>query len=419
MKSEPKIKSESDAASMQIRSAPFAERAVFNYIVNRLEVTAPELCRRTGMPGTTIAGILNRLVARGFVVASSTEATQRGRPSIRYRVRIPRSIFACQLDATQVAAAVFDRDLNPRALEVESFGNLSSVSVATEAISGVLARVRSSLPMSIDQPTELALSVNAAPLSRLQLLSSVLPWVQMNLADTLSEKLMLQTRVIPPMGPLIAENQRVTDPVPESFIRFHIGDGVSAHAVIGGESYQGYSHLAGEIGHVTIDSDGPLCGCGRRGCLEVYCAGPALHRRLLEDLASGVTTSIVYEKAAQSSPRTSMSMIWEAWQLGDSYANDFMRRVFELLGSSIGTLMNLLDPELVLASGYVLERRPEWVKEIIRKAEQWTMFSRFRPIPLQLSETTVEDELRVTAMLYFYEFNEKKTKGISNRRRLE
>jgi predicted NBD/HSP70 family sugar kinase len=114
-----------------------------------------------------------------------------------------------------------------------------------------------------------------------------------------------------------------------------------------------------------------------------------------------------------------MSMIWEAWQLGDSYANDFMRRVFELLGSSVGTLMNLLDPELVLASGYVLERRPEWVKEIIRKAEQWTMFSRFRPIPLQLSETTVEDELRVTAMLYFYEFNEKKTKGISNRRRLE
>jgi predicted NBD/HSP70 family sugar kinase len=386
---------------------------VFNYIASRLEVSAPELVNHTGIPNSTIAGILNRLVSRGYITPNGTEAGQRGRPSISYRVRLPRPICACMLDATQASAAVFDRDLRMRALEVQTFDRIKSLTAATSAINNALKQLRASLPGPTHQPRELALALNANMPDRQHLQSSVLPWAEQEIAKTFTRTLQMRVKIVPPIVGLIAEKQRLNHPVPESFVRFRVGDGVSAHITIRGETYRGYASLAGELGHVTVDPSGPLCGCGRRGCLEAYCGGPALHARLLADLTSGVNTIIDRAKVAQSSPRVSIDILWEAWRKGDTYAHDFMRRVFDLLAPSLGSLMNLLDPEIILASGYVLENRPEWVEEVRRRTEQWTLYSPCRPIPLRMSEATSEDELRVTAIMYFYEFYDNKNKSLS------
>lgn len=334
-----------------VLSKNFAERAVFTCIANRFEVSSPELISYTDMPGSTIAGILNRLVRRGLVTPNGTEVKKRGRPSIRYRVCIPRPIYSCEVEATQVSAALFDGNLVLRGLETETFDPITSFPAGIDAVSKVVDRLKASMPQSASLPSELALALNAIRPTQQQLVSSVLPWAELNLEKSLAEKLGMQVKIVPPLGPLIAEKQKLHGQYPKSMVRFQVGDGISAHMAFGGENYQGHSSLAGELGHIIVDPNGPLCGCGRRGCLEAYCGGPALHKRLLEEIASGVTTMIEHEKIAKSSPRASLALLWEAWKLGDPYARDFMRRVFERLAWSLGIVMDLIDPELILACG--------------------------------------------------------------------
>lgn len=386
-------------------SQNFAERTVFRYILRRFEASVQELANQTGMPGSTIAGILNRLVARGLLVPNGTKTLGRGRPSIYYRARIPRPVCACQLDGTQVAAAVFDSDLKLQALEAETCSRIKSDTAAVDAIDRVLARLRTSLPPLISKVPDLALSLNAIKSNPRHLVSSVLPWVGLSLEKNLSERLATKVRIVSQLAPLIAEIQRLEHPVPKSFVRLRVADGVSAHMAINGETYLGHSRLAGELGHLTMDRNGPLCGCGRHGCLEVYCGGVALHQRLLNDLSSGVATTIEYEKVVKGSPRASVGILWEAWKSGDAYAHDFMRRAFDRIATAVGIVMNLLDPELILTGGYVLENRPEWVEEIRNRAQPCTLDSPLRPIPLRPGEATLEDELRVTGTMYFYKFS--------------
>jgi predicted NBD/HSP70 family sugar kinase len=65
---------------------------------------------------------------------------------------------------------------------------------------------------------------------------------------------------------------------PASLVLLNIGTGISAGVVIGGSLYRGSRGMAGEIGHVVVDPEGPLCACGQTGCLEAVAAGPALSR---------------------------------------------------------------------------------------------------------------------------------------------
>jgi hypothetical protein len=81
------------------------------------------------------------------------------------------------------------------------------------------------------------------------------------------------------------------------------------------------------------------------------------------------------------------------------------RHAPEAVKSARERLLNLLDPELVLTCGYLLENRPEWVEEIRCRAEQWTLHSPLRPIPLRPGQASLEDELCVTGTLYSCQLN--------------
>src|SRR5437016_11354183 len=70
-----------------------------------------------------------------------------------------------------------------------------------------------------------------------------------------------------------------------------IGTGIGGGIVLGGEVYRGASDIAGEIGHMTIDSTGRLCKCGNYGCLEAYASGPAIAARAGEGIRPGTETS--------------------------------------------------------------------------------------------------------------------------------
>jgi len=131
-----------------------------------------------------------------------------------------------------------------------------------------------------------------------------------------------------------------------------LGTGIGGGIVLGGQVFHGVSDVAGEIGHMSIDSTGRLCKCGNYGCLEAYASGPAIAARALEGLRTGeesLLPSIVDGDVSKITAET----VYEGIVAGDPYAKEVMRDTAKFLGAGIANLINLLNPEIVVISGGV------------------------------------------------------------------
>ena len=132
-----------------------------------------------------------------------------------------------------------------------------------------------------------------------------------------------------------------------------IGTGIGGGIIIDGRLYHGSSDVAGEIGHMTIDSTGRRCGCGNYGCLEAYASGTAIAERAREALA-GETEGILLKMCEGQLPKVTAQMVYKAANEGDLIAIDVVRETARFLGAGIGALLNVLNPEVVVLAGGVV-----------------------------------------------------------------
>jgi len=132
-----------------------------------------------------------------------------------------------------------------------------------------------------------------------------------------------------------------------------IGTGIGGGIIIDGKLFHGSSDVAGEIGHMTIDSTGRRCGCGNYGCLEAYASGTAIAERAREALA-GETDGVLMQMCEGQMPKVTAQMVYKAAKAGDLIAIDVVRETARFLGAGIGALLNVLNPEVVVLAGGVV-----------------------------------------------------------------
>jgi len=375
---------------------------VYAYLAMRLRASAPEIAEYLGMPLSTVVGVLGKMVDRDLISRGPTAASRRGRPNVIYRLRLPGPIAACQFDGSQCAGAIFDASLGILGQDLRPLGKVEHAEQAAALVREFLGDLCRSAGLGLSHLPGVAISVNAVRIGGRFVTSSVLPWVDQSVEQRFSQALDLPVRVAFLPG-LIAEYQKQGKPVPQSLIVFRVGDGVSAHACINGQPYLGSSSLEGELGHVIADPAGPLCGCGRRGCLEALCSGPAIHQRVLRELEAGVVSSVRSADLARGTPREAIGQLWAAWEAGDTYVRACLEQVFDQLAWGLGMVVNLLDPERIVLGGYVLCGHAAWQDEIIRRAQRWIFHAADRRLRFEPSRVTAEDELRVIGASFYYE----------------
>ena len=130
-----------------------------------------------------------------------------------------------------------------------------------------------------------------------------------------------------------------------------VSTGIGAGLILQNKVYRG-AGLAGEMGHIPLQPDGPLCTCGKRGCLESLASGWAIARqgRLAVRLGE---SPILSELAGDSLDRIDAELVLQAARMGDRGAQDVSRRAFTSLAQGISVLICLLDPEVVVIGGGV------------------------------------------------------------------
>ena len=132
-----------------------------------------------------------------------------------------------------------------------------------------------------------------------------------------------------------------------------IGTGIGGGLIINGELYHGSSDVAGEIGHTTIDVNGRHCKCGNYGCLEAYASGPAIATRAREALVREDTTSVLPSMVGNHLDKITAETVYKAAKQGDVLANELVRDTARYLGAGIATLLNVVNPDVVVVAGGV------------------------------------------------------------------
>lgn len=126
-----------------------------------------------------------------------------------------------------------------------------------------------------------------------------------------------------------------------------VSTGIGGGAILNGKIYRGNTSNALEIGHMTLEKDGPRCNCGNYGCAEALASGTAIGRLAKEEITKGVKTSLTtYENV------TSYEVFKEA-EKGDAVAKAVLDKALNYLGICIANIIASFDPEMVIIGGGV------------------------------------------------------------------
>jgi glucokinase len=164
-----------------------------------------------------------------------------------------------------------------------------------------------------------------------------------------------------------------------------IGTGIGTGIVLDGRIYHGHTGSAGEGGHVSIDYRGPLCGCGKRGCIEALAAGPAIGARARAKLAAGSSRSLILELAKGDVAAVTSELVGQAYAAGDPLAREVLQETVEVLAPWLGNIIDLLDPDVLVMGGGVAAMLKPFFDDIKNRLPAWCVNPRAADIPLVMA----------------------------------
>ena len=174
----------------------------------------------------------------------------------------------------------------------------------------------------------------------------------------------------------------------KNMVGIFVGTGIGGGIVLDGKIWHGSHKTAGEIGHVVVLAEGPVCGCGNRGCLESVASRTAIERDIRLGLRTGRQSMIPELMKGDLRSRITSGVIAAAYNARDPLVYEVIGRAQHYLGIFIGSVINFIDPDMVVVGGGVAEALGEAYVEPVRDvAYQYAMNRRdARDVKIVLAE---------------------------------
>lgn len=323
---------------------PFGSReqhlgAVFEAVLTRGPLSRRDAARITGLSAASVTKLVKPMITHGYLVENVREAGVPGRPQIPLQVDAGRHhAVGIKLMDGEIVGVVVDLHAEVQSAHRMKFADTRPsgvVSIIEEMTSVLLDRC----PVERDRLLGIGIGLGGHinGTKGVVVESPFLGWRNVPLRALVAERMQL---------PVVIENDVNTLAVSEqwfgagssfsSFALVTIGVGVGCAFVLDGQLWRGVSGAAGEFGHMVVDPGGPACHCGKRGCLEAVVGDNAIAAAM----SSAVGTRF-----------TKVSQVVSRAHGGDPAARRVFTEAGTALGRAIASLLNLLNPPLVILSG--------------------------------------------------------------------
>ncbi len=326
-----------------------------NLVLNVLRTGAAsraDVVRTTGLSPATVSLIVSELIESGLVNEVGEGKSSGGRPPLVLRLDDERNyVVGVKLMRHVISVAVTDLraevvysevvDLDPSAV--------APVSVLEALCTAVEHAIR---PAGVELDQVVGIGIGLAGLvdadTGVCRFSPSFGWREVPVAVPISERLGRPVLVDNDVNTLtVAEQWFGRGHGVDDFVVVTVGEGVGAGIVVEGRLYRGAKGAAGEIGHMRLDGEDAPCRCGGRGCLEAVSSDGAVRRYLAEAVGRGDQSAI----PSDGTSFVTIAAVREAAEGGDEAAAHALERAGRNLGLGIASLVNLLNPRLVIISG--------------------------------------------------------------------
>ncbi|WP_156922249.1 ROK family transcriptional regulator [Cohnella thermotolerans] len=332
---------------------------VLELIRKHRPVSRAELSKLAKMSATAIGRIVGDLIEGGLVQETDQFSSGVGRKAtmldivnhsiISAGVEIDRNVLKIGLvDLDGSILAQVQHSLTPPASQPEPLAGLIAESLSELAESKGLALSKFT-GVGIGMPGVMDTASGKA------VVSAQLGWSDVPFAPMLQDKLGL---------PVVLDNDLKVKALGESgtaalseenkTVLISIGSGVGSAIVIEGKIYRGANNIAGEIGHSTIDPNGKLCECGKRGCLQTY----------ITDLA-------MLQEANQIKPVASVDELFALMKSGESWAYNIIDRACTYIAITINNVVCTYNPDTIIITGHFIDSHPDILDKVRGKLKEF------------------------------------------------
>jgi glucokinase len=160
---------------------------------------------------------------------------------------------------------------------------------------------------------------------------------------------------------------------PRSMVGIFVGTGIGGGLILNGELFSGFGHTAGEIGHMVIEVNGPKCGCGNKGCFEALASRTAIFQQIKAGIKDGQKT-VLTDLLGNNLDDLRSGDLRKAIRRGDKFVDRIVDGAAEYIGIATANLVNILNPEVVVLGGGVIEAlADEMMGVIVETAQDYAM----------------------------------------------
>jgi predicted NBD/HSP70 family sugar kinase len=317
-------------------------------------VSRPRLAEATGLSTATVATLVGELAGAGMLVDAGFEDSGGGRPRGLVAVNPDGgALIGVDVAETYVHAGIYDLAWTPLARTERALRPMDSTPERVARAIGAAVRAVAGHHAAAGRPVIGAGVSVPGVVDREAGVSVFAPnwgWQDVPLLRLLAERLPYRLFLDNPLHAcLTAELWSGAARGRDDAVVINLGTGVGAGLALGGELHRGVSNSAGEWGHTMLVLDGRLCHCGRHGCVETYVGAPGIVQSLRE--LSPLSPLLHPEDQTET-----IAELARACRLGDPVAAKAVRETASYLGAAVADLVNLLDPEIVVLSGWVARR---------------------------------------------------------------
>lgn len=317
---------------------------VLNVIKNMGPISRVEIAQKTHLSAATITNITAELIENNLILEKEEGNSSGGRKPILLALN-PKGayVIGLKLSADHVTGALTNLKADVL-LKKTNLLKERSLDTAMSAIVDIVGSLLNDTKVLKENLLGVGLGLAGIVNAENGVLkySSIFDWHDVNIAELLTKRLNVPIYVDNDVNTLaLTENWCGVGRGTDNFLLVTVGRGVGMGIVINGQIYRGGFGGAGEFGHTVIEINGPLCDCGKRGCLESIASDPAIMKKVNEEISRGELPKSVKD----------INELITLGQDGNAVAQRIFARAGEALGVGIANLVNIFNPQLIILSG--------------------------------------------------------------------
>ncbi|GAH26444.1 unnamed protein product [marine sediment metagenome] len=349
--------------------------SIFKAIRKQGPISRIELTEITGCSAGTVSNHVRTLIKKGFVIETEKGISSGGRKPIQLMINPHKAyIFSIEIEVNQIKIVMFDLEIKVVTKSIIPIVYKDNYKKTLKQVFFEMDKMIEEKNLKLDNLLGIGVAVPGLIDKEKGILEFApnLGWENVYISKIFKDKYNLPVILDNEAKAAAIGEREFIYPKMDNMVFISINEGIGCGVILNGELYRGASGNAGEFGHIIIDTNGPLCHCGNKGCWETLASESYIVNR--------------YLKLSNSNKELTKKEIYQIGKNGHKKIIEIFKEAGRNIGVGLVNIINGLSPELLVIGGGIVEIKDYIYEEIIKKLEENALSISYRSVKIKFSK---------------------------------